>query len=214
MTSTCMAPGCTGPHMANVMLSVYEKCVSMWRSFRACVVPVGREQELHGRRRLGGGGCGQWGRSWGWRRGFEMTHSSTWCAKSAKRFWMQDVWNRCSQLHYLMHVFSACSLGSILHLVGFSPLGFMARSDDGLVSVCVQWQQVVWKQLISLFAMAINVTQNTKWNSLVSSGTETSVNWPWTREFSTRSREWMWWKWNEVFSFPVIWLPSLSACSW
>lgn len=28
-------------------------------------------------------------------------------------------------------------------LSGFSPLEFKARSDDGLFSVCVQWQQVV-----------------------------------------------------------------------
>lgn len=50
-----------------------------------------------------------------------MTHSRTCYAMLAKSFWMGDVWNRCSQHHYLMHVFtsSAGSLGSILHFVGF-----------------------------------------------------------------------------------------------
>lgn len=132
MASTCMAWGCADPHMANVMLSAYEKCVcgvsqrppppqNELIPARACVVPVGREQKLHGRRRFGGGGCGQEGRSWGRRSGFEMTHPNTCYATLAKRFWMADVWNRCSQVHYLMHVLtsSACSLGSILHFVGF-----------------------------------------------------------------------------------------------
>lgn len=147
------------------------------------MVPSGREQKLHGRRTFGGGGCGQWGRRWGRRSGFEMTHSSTCNATLAKKFWIQDVWNRCSQLHYLMHVLtsSAYSLGSILHLVGFYLLNSWPEVTMDC-SVFVFNGNRLFESILSHCSQKNKCPAKHKVEQLGQFSTKTRANWPWKKK--------------------------------